>query len=435
MTAMRRLALLLLSLFAAAPAWALPAAPGASDPNLVVGIIATLSGPGALAGQDSVDGFNLAMRHLGGRFANQEVRVVVVDDHGSADTAVAAARRMIERDRVDFVLTATSQASMAALAPILLKTRVFVLNLGGQPAAMSGPECSPWLFQLSTPPQAVNEAAGLWMTGEHLRRIAVIGPDSLATDEAVATLKLTFPGEVAAVIKPHHGAAQYSAEISRLREVKPDAVYSLLTGGMGVEFVRAFAASGLKPDVVLAGPWMAFERAMLPAMAEAAADLPNFAPWSPDLDTPQNKRMVTDFEAEHGRAASPWVAQGYDAALALDSSLRATGGRTTDHDAVRTALRRADFASVRGAFRFNTNHTPVINLYLRRVGHDAKGRLNQELRGVLIKDWRDRQAATCPMRWTEEPAQPQKAPQPGKPLPPPGMSKPTSPKPVAPKPH
>ncbi|MGE5504818.1 MAG: ABC transporter substrate-binding protein [Actinomycetota bacterium] len=425
---MRRLAVpllgLLLCLMAAGPARALPSAPGANDPNIVVGVIATLSGPGALAGQDMVDGFNLAMRHLGGRFANQEVRVVVSDDRGAVDNSVAAARRMVEREKIDFVLTATSQSSMAALAPVLFNAHVFVLNLGGQPANLSAADCSPWLFQLGTPPQAVHEAAGLWLVGEHARRIAVIGADAPATDDAVTVLKRTFPGEVAVVIKPHHGSAQYSAEIAKLREIKPDIVYTLLTGGMGVEFVRAYNASGLRAETPLVGPWTAFERPMLPAMAEAAADIANIAPWSPDLDTPQNKRMVTDFEAEHGRAATAWVAQGYDAAMALDAALRATGGRTNDQDALRNALRHAEIASVRGSFRFNTNHTPVINLYLRRVGRDAKGRLNQELRGVLVKDWRDRGAGQCPMRWVEELPQAAKPPQPAKPLPPPGVAKP-----------
>ena len=104
---------------------ALPATTtAAGNPTIVVAIIATLSGPGAMAGQDSVDGFTTALRQMGGRFANQEVRVLVVDDHGSPDTAVQVTRRLLEREKVDFVLTAVSQAAMAAIIkPRPIKSR------------------------------------------------------------------------------------------------------------------------------------------------------------------------------------------------------------------------------------------------------------------------------------------------------------------------
>lgn len=408
---------------------ALPVTTAAGNPTIVVGVIATLSGPGAMAGQDSVDGFTTALRQMGGRFANQEVRVLVVDDRGSPDTAVQVTKRMLEREKVDFVLTAVSQAAMAAIIRPLLDSRMFVINLDAAPAALAGPECNPWLFEMGTPPDAVSEAAGAHFATEKFRRVVVVGPDSPQTEAAVAGLKRTWTGEVAAVIKSRHGAVSYTAEIARLRQLAPDAVYTVLTGGMGLAFVRDYAAAGLKADIPLIGQWSGFERPLLAAMAEQGLDVLNIAPWSPDLDAPLNKRMVTDFELEYGRPATSWVAHGYDAALLLESAMRSTSGRTSDRDAVRHGLRRAEFASVRGGFRFDTNHLPSVNLYLRRVGRDAKGRLTEEMRGVLIKDWHSREMAQCPMRWIEEPAA--AAAKPGTPAAPakPGVAKPPVKKP------
>ncbi len=385
---------------------ALPVTTSAGNPTIVVGVIATLSGPLAMAGQDSVDGFTTAMRQLGGRFANQEVRVVVVDDKGSPDTAVQVTRRLLEREKVDFVLTAVSRAAMAAIVRPLADARVFVLNLDAAPAALMGPECGPWLFELGTPPDAIDEAAGVYFSAEKLRRIVVVGPDSAVTRAAVAAVKRTWNGEVAAVLKPRHGATVFADEIARIRALAPDAVLTVLTGGMGGAFVRDYAAAGLKADIPLVGRWTGFERPLLAAMADQSLDVLNVAPWSPDLDTPLNKRLNTDFEIEYGRPVTTWVAQGYDAGLLLDSAMKVTGGRTGDRDAVRRALRRAEFASVRGPFRFDTNHAPSLNLYMRRVVRDAKGRLNQELRGVLVRDWHGRDVASCPMRWVEEPTPP-----------------------------
>jgi len=383
---------------------ALPATTAAGNPTIVVAIIATLGGPGGMAGQDVVDGFTTALRQMGGRFANQEVRVQVVDDHGSPDTALQVTRRLLEREKVDFVLTAVSQAAMAAIIRPLLDAKVFVINLDAAPAALAGPDCNPWLFEVGTPPDAVNEAAGTYFANEKFRRVVVVGPDSPATAAAVAALRRTWNGEIAAVLRPRHGAATYAPEVARLRALAPDAVYTLLTGGMGLSFVRDYVASGLKSDIPLIGAWTGFERPSLTAMADQGLDIANIAPWSPDLDTPLNKRMVADFETEYGRPATSWVAHGYDAALLLESAMKTTSGRTSDHDAVRHGLRRAEFTSVRGGFHFDSNHMPVLGLYLRRVAHDAKGRLTEELHGVLLKDWHSREIAQCPMRWIEEPA-------------------------------
>jgi branched-chain amino acid transport system substrate-binding protein len=232
---------------------------------------------------------------------------------------------------------------------------------------------------------------------------------------------------VVQVLHPGHGAMRFEGEMTAIRQAAPDAVIDLLTGGMGGAFAREYAASGLKGETPLIGVWQGWARPFLPAMTEAGMDVLNVAPWSPDLETPLGKRLVSDFELEHGRPVTGWVAQGYDVAQLLDSALRATAGKTHDRDALRNALRRADFSSVRGAFRFDTNHFPSVAVYLRHTVRDAKGRANEELRAPLIKDWHSHEIAQCPMRWSEEAIHPPgTAPKPGT------AAQPAKPKPPTP---
>lgn len=431
---------LLAALFALLPA-AAQALPGTSNPTIVVAVIATLSGPGAMAGQDAVDGFAIAMRHLGGRFANQEVRVVVQDDKSSPDTALAAARKLLEREKVDFIVTAVSLPSMAAMAPVLMSSKAFILNLDAAPAGLAGAGCSPWFFQVGTPVQAVYDGIVGHLAAEKMRRIALIGTDSPATQEAAAAIRRAWPGEVTEFLRPRHGATRFTEEVHAIRRANPDAVVTLLSGGMGGAFAREYAAAGLKNDIPLVGSWVGWERPQLPAMTEAGMDVLNVAPWSPDLETPLGRRLVTDFEQEFGRPVTGWAAHGYDAGQLLEAAMRITGGRTGDREALRNALRRAEFPSVRGPFRFDPNHFPVVGVYLRRTTRDAKGRPNEELRSTLIKEWHSREAAACPMRWAEEPIAQKPggppaaaSPQPGTPRKPAPPVKPPAVKPPAVKP-
>jgi branched-chain amino acid transport system substrate-binding protein len=72
-------------------------------------------------------------------------------------------------------------------------------------------------------------------------------------------------------------------------------------------------------------------------------------------------------------------------------------GKIEDTDAMRAALSKANFDSVRGPFRFGHNHFPVQTYYLNQVARDASGKLYNKLLGVAQKDVVDVFAAKCKM--------------------------------------
>ena len=79
--------------------------------------------------------------------------------------------------------------------------------------------------------------------------------------------------------------------------------------------------------------------------------------------------------------------QAYDAALLIDSALKATGGKTDNKDALRAALMKADFKSLRGAFKFNTNHYPIQDFYLVKVAKRADGKYQTEIAQKVFENY------------------------------------------------
>ena len=67
-------------------------------------MIVTLSGAGAVLGQQARDGFQLAVKDLGGKLGGRDVEVIVVDDELKPDVAVTKVKGLLERDKVDFVV-------------------------------------------------------------------------------------------------------------------------------------------------------------------------------------------------------------------------------------------------------------------------------------------------------------------------------------------
>ena len=90
--------------------------------------------------------------------------------------------------------------------------------------------------------------------------------------------------------------------------------------------------------------------------------------------------------------------QAYDAALLIDSALKATGGKTDNKDALRAALMKADFKSPRGKFKFNTNHYPIQDFYLVKVAKRADGKYQTEIAQKVFTDYADPHVKDCAMK-------------------------------------
>jgi branched-chain amino acid transport system substrate-binding protein len=235
----------------------------------------------------------------------------------------------------------------------------------------------------------------------------VVGPDTAASREARSAFRGGFKGRVA-VVTSRRGEMNFSETLRHIRQVRPDAIYLLHTGGMAVNFLRQFDESGLKKTIPLFGPATTLDQTTLAAAGTAALGAFSVGPWSDDLDVPANRRMVGDFESEYGRLPSLHAAEGYDAAMLLDAALKAVDRKFGDYDALLNALRRADFPSTRGTVRFDTDQFPIQSYYVRQAVEDARERMVNEQRGLLVKDVRDGRSGECAMRWTAEtPAKPQ----------------------------
>ncbi len=378
--------------------WSTPAF--AADLN--IGFLGTLSGAQANMAQDQLDGFQLAVKHLGGRLGGVEFALTVLNDRHDPAAAMQAVQHLLQSERVQVLLLSTDPRIGAAVVPAATGGRTFVLNLNAPAPALAGKECSPYLFSLSGLAETMHDLAGQYLQAQGYRNLAVVGPDTAGERDAVAALRRSFKGQVTEIAS-RRGDMDYSKELNRLRKLAPDGVYLLYTGGMAVDFLLQSAASGVKKEMPLFGPPTTLDQSLLAAVGQASLDAFSIGPWSEDLDAPANRRLMSDFESEYGRSASFFAAEGYDAAMLLDAAIRAADKKINDDDALRGALRRVDFPSTRGSFHFDTNQFPVQTYFVRQVVQDAREHMVNELRGLLAKDVRDGHAGECPMRWTAEP--------------------------------
>ena len=207
--------------------------------------------------------------------------------------------------------------------------------------------------------------------------------------------KRKFRGEIVEEAYTPLGQLDFSAELAKIAAAKPDVFFVFMPGGMGVNLVKQYRQAGLDNIPFLSV--FTVDESTLPAQQDAALGFFSGMTWAPNTDTAENRRFVADFEKEYGYVPGSYAMQAYDAAQLIDSAVKSVGGKFDDKDAVRAAIRRADFKSVRGAFKFNSNGFPVQDFYLVKVAKRADGKFQTEIVQKVFDNAADDYAAECPL--------------------------------------
>jgi len=345
----------LISMLALSTVIALPAF--ADDHKAKVGMITTLSGGGSGLGIDVRDGFLLALK------GNDNIEVVIEDDQRKPDIAVQLADKMIQSEKVD-ILTGIIWSNLAmAVVPAAVNQGKIYLSPNAGPSALAGAGCHENYFNVAWQNDNLHEAAGGYANSEGYKNSFIMAPNYPAGKDALTGYKRFYEGELAGEIYTKLGQKDYAAEIAQIRASGADSVFFFLPGGMGIGFMKQFAQSGI--DLPVVGPAFSFDQGILQAVGAAAMGVKNTSQWSKDLTNDANVKFVADFQAEYGRLPSLYASQGYDTANLLASALDSVG--INDQDAFRMALKKADFASTRGDFSFDTNNHPIQDIYVREV--------------------------------------------------------------------
>jgi branched-chain amino acid transport system substrate-binding protein len=377
---------------------ALMALPLHAADRVKVGFISTLSGPNASIGTDIRDAFNLAIKLNGGKLGGLPADVLVSDDQLKPENAKQIAERYLQRDKVDFITGIVFSNIVLAVAPDAIAAKTFFISPNAGPAQYTGAQCSPFFFAASWPSEAYSEAAGQYVTSKGLKNVIFLAPNYVGGHDAATGFKRYYKNKLQDEMYTKLGQLDYAAELSQIRAAKPQALYVFLPGGMGVNFIKQFVAAGMSQDIQLIVPLWGSDQDIIRAVGDPMLGLFSVSHWSIDMDNAANRRFVAEFEKEYKRLPTGYAASAYDTALLIDSAVRKVKGKIEDKDALRAALRAADFKSVRGDFKFNRNQFPVQNYYLQLVGKGNDGRLVHKTMGTVLTARGDAYVQDCNMK-------------------------------------
>jgi branched-chain amino acid transport system substrate-binding protein len=368
--------------------------PAAAQEKIKIGIIVTLSGPAAALGAQVRDGFALAVKDLGGKMAGRDVELVVVDDELKPDGAVTKVKGLLERDKVDFVVGPIFSNILQAIHKPVTDSKTFLISPNAGPSSYAGKECSPFFYVTSYQNDQVHQVLGKVAQDRGYKRVYVLVPNYQAGKDSAAGFKIDYKGEIVEESYLPLNTTDFQVEVTKISSAKPDAVFTFMPGGLGVGLVKQYRQAGLADRIPVLSAFTVDE-STLPAQQDAAIGMFGGANWAPNMDNPQNKKFVAGFEAAYNIVPGTYAMQGYDTALLIESAVKALKGDLTNKDAVSAALKKADFTSLRGDFKFSTNGYPIQNFYLTKVAKRADGKFQTEIVEKVFSNYGDRYAKDC----------------------------------------
>ena len=364
--------------------------------QLRIGLMNVLTGPQAALGKQINDGFNLGLKHAGGKLGGVETQVVSQDDELKPDVAVNKAKQLVERDKVHIVVGPTFSNILMAIAKPVTDAQTILISPNPGPSPLAGKGCNPWFLSTSYQNELPSSVLGKYVTDKGLKKVFILAPNYQAGKDMVGGFKRNYKGDVADEIYTPLGTLDFSAELAKVAAAKPDAMFVFMPGGMGVNLVKQYKQAGL--DTIPFYSVFTVDESTLPAQQDAAVGMYSGMSWAPNTDTPENKKFVADFEKEYGYVPGSYAMHAYDAARLIDASVKAVGGKVDDRAALMAQLKKADFKSVRGPFKFNKNGYPIQDYYLVKVAKRADGKFETQIAEKVFTALQDPFVGECGLK-------------------------------------
>jgi branched-chain amino acid transport system substrate-binding protein len=321
--------------------------------------------------------------------------LLVEDDALKPGQAKEIAERFMKTERVKLLTGIIFSNVAGAVVPDILDNGGVYVSPNAGPSNFAGKECHKNYFVVSWQNDTLHESAGQNATNLGYKKAVVLAPNYQAGKDAIAGFKRYFKGEVAGEIYTRLDQTDFAAEMAQIRAAKPDVVFQFHPGGLGIAFARQYAQAGLLSEVLMVVAAPSLDAVILKAIGDAAMGVNISSHWNSDLPNEANKKFVAEFQKKYGRMPTYYASQGYDTALAIAAALKATGGKVDDVNAFSAAMRKADFQSVRGDFKFGPNQHPVHDWYSLKVEKGADGQLAIVTKGKVLQAHGDFYAKDC----------------------------------------
>jgi branched-chain amino acid transport system substrate-binding protein len=373
--------------------------PAMAQTPIKIGFVSTFSGPQAAIGEDMRRSVELAKEHLGGKMGGVPFEIIYEDDQFKPDVGKQKSEKLVQQDKVNVVTGYIwSNVLLASLKTVTDEGDTILISSNAGPSQIAGELCNKNFFSTSWNNDQTPMAMGQYLQEKGVKSLYLMAGNYAAGKDMLAGVKRTFKGEIKGEdLTKWPDQLDFSAELAKVGTAKPDGIFIFYPGAHGVQFLQQYVQAGLKGKIPLYQVF-SIDAITLPQQKELALGTLGAQEWVNDLPNEQNKKYVADFKKKHGVYPSYYGAQSYDSIMLIASAAEALKGDLSNKDKVRAEMKKANFKSLRGGFKYNTNQFPIQNFYIQEAVKDPEGMMTVKTIATAVKDGKDPYYEKCPMK-------------------------------------
>ncbi|MGO8798537.1 MAG: ABC transporter substrate-binding protein [Roseiarcus sp.] len=224
-----------------------------------IGLDNPLTGTYAAPGKNELIGCQMAVEQINakGGILGRNVELVVEDStSGDAGTAVQKARKLIDGDKVDFLLGNVNSALALAMAQVSNEKKILHIVPGGHTDAITGTSCHWNVFRVCNTTQMEAAAVASALVKKYGKKFYYITPDYAfghTLESGMVKASAALGGVRAGGALTPLGTVDFSSYLISAQSANPDVILFLVQGDDMVNALKQAVQFGLDKKLHLAG--------------------------------------------------------------------------------------------------------------------------------------------------------------------------------------
>jgi branched-chain amino acid transport system substrate-binding protein len=351
---------------------------------LKVGLMLPYSGTFAQLGENITHAIEMVIAEKGGKLGGREIQLIKLDDESKPELGPQNADRLIKRDEVDVLIGTVHSGVQMSIHKAVSESGTLCIVPNAGAVAVTRALCAKNVFRASFSNWQPAYGMGAALGKRGVKKAAWVTWDYAAGAESGAGFKEGLEangGQVVQTLTLKFPETNFQPLLAQIPGLGVDVVGAFFAGGGAINFVKDYAAAGLKVPLVGSG---FLTEGVLGPQGAAAEGVETALHYGDGIDNPKNIAFRAAFRTKAGRDADVYAVQGYDSAQLLAVGLEAVKGKIDDEANLYKAMREAKLDSPRGPISFSKSQEVVQNIYLRK----AQGGQNK-VTGIAVANLAD----------------------------------------------
>ncbi len=352
-----------------------------------IGVMFPLTGPVAAQGAPERDAVKQAFEEENNTVAGRKIELLYEDSMGKPDLGLTKTKALVERDKVDFLLSELVSSVGAAMAPYVNEQKIPWVSTVAL-ASLTRAQKSPYIFRFVPSSYQFGLVASQLTKKAGWNKAYFIGWNAPPSREAYEVVKKVFgEGNVPEPMFPNVGTSDYAPYLTKM-DVKTDGIFAAMWGSDSSRITQQYAEYGLNKKMPLFGIASFTSEEVLGNMPPESVGVMSAYTYCGTLDTPENKQFVDGYKARYNAVPGSYQYMGYMAAKMVIAALKEIKGQVEDKDAFIAALSKVQVKGPMGMASFDEHHGLVADFYQLTVEKGKDGRLQNRCgeRVAQVKD-------------------------------------------------